>query len=47
LKAYQKKNDRNILAPGTSVAAKQPQQKDKDEVWILAIVISYHADKNK
>ncbi|ORE07924.1 DUF1325-domain-containing protein [Rhizopus microsporus var. microsporus] len=42
-----KKAKTNILAPGTSVAAKQPQQKDKDEVWILAIVISYHADKNK
>ncbi|EIE80314.1 hypothetical protein RO3G_05019 [Rhizopus delemar RA 99-880] len=34
-------------APGTSVAAKQPQQKDKDEEWILAVVINYNSDKNK
>ncbi|KAI8369365.1 SGF29 tudor-like domain-containing protein [Radiomyces spectabilis] len=32
---------------GTSVAARQPKQKDKNEEWILAVVISYHADKNK
>lgn len=37
----------DILAPGTSVAAKQPQQKDKDEEWILAVVINYNSDKNK
>jgi SAGA-associated factor 29 len=29
------------------VAAKQPKQKDKTEEWILAVVISYNADKNK
>ncbi|GAB5589648.1 hypothetical protein Unana1_04548 [Umbelopsis nana] len=32
---------------GASVAAKQPKQKDKTEEWILAVVISYNADKNK
>ncbi|CAO3675417.1 unnamed protein product [Rhizopus stolonifer] len=37
----------DILMPGTSVAAKQPPQKDKDEEWILAVVIYYNIDKNK
>lgn len=36
-----------VLAFGTYVAAKQPKQKDKNEEWILAVVISYHNDKNK
>ncbi|CEP17297.1 hypothetical protein [Parasitella parasitica] len=37
----------HILTHGTSVAAKQPKQKDKNEEWILAVVISYHHDKNR
>ncbi|KAI8638770.1 SGF29 tudor-like domain-containing protein [Parasitella parasitica] len=37
----------HILTHGTSVAAKQPKQKDKNEEWILAVVISYHSDKNR
>lgn len=37
----------NILTHGTSVAAKQPKQKDKNEEWILAVVISYNNDKNR
>ncbi|KAI8988903.1 SGF29 tudor-like domain-containing protein [Pilobolus umbonatus] len=36
-----------VISPGTQVAAKQPKQKDKNEEWIQAIVISYHNDKNK
>lgn len=36
-----------ILSYGRSVAARQPKQKDKNEEWILAVVISYHTDKNK
>ncbi|KAI7902605.1 SGF29 tudor-like domain-containing protein [Cokeromyces recurvatus] len=41
------KTDNRILTNGTSVAAKHPTQKDKNEEWILAIVISYHIDTNK
>ncbi|KAI8365716.1 hypothetical protein BD560DRAFT_156577 [Blakeslea trispora] len=41
------KTSNHILLHGTSVAAKQPTQKDKNEEWILAVVISYHNDKNK
>ncbi|KAI8330857.1 SGF29 tudor-like domain-containing protein [Chlamydoabsidia padenii] len=42
------KSDNNgIYSPGTSVAARQPKQKDKNEEWILAVVLSFHADKNK
>ncbi|KAI9480831.1 MAG: SGF29 tudor-like domain-containing protein [Benjaminiella poitrasii] len=37
----------HILPKGTTVAAKQPKEKDKNEEWILAVVIQYHADKNK
>ncbi|KAG2226615.1 hypothetical protein INT45_005101 [Circinella minor] len=37
----------DIILPGTSVAAKQPKQKDKNEEWILAVVINFQADKNK
>lgn len=36
-----------ILSYGTSVAARQPKQKDKNEEWILAVVLSYHTEKNK
>ncbi|KAI8086446.1 SGF29 tudor-like domain-containing protein [Halteromyces radiatus] len=41
------KGSSDIYSPGTSVAARQPKQKDKNEEWILAIVLSFHADKNK
>ncbi|KAI9363843.1 SGF29 tudor-like domain-containing protein [Pilaira anomala] len=37
----------SILPYGTSVAARQPKQKDKNEEWILAVVLSYHTEKNK
>ncbi|ORZ04012.1 SGF29 tudor-like domain-domain-containing protein [Syncephalastrum racemosum] len=37
----------DTIPPGTSVAAKQPKQKDKDEEWILASVISFNSEKNK
>ncbi|GAA5804263.1 hypothetical protein HPULCUR_009750 [Helicostylum pulchrum] len=37
----------NILPYGTSVAARQPKQKDKNEEWILAVVLGYHTEKNK
>ncbi|KAI7892104.1 SGF29 tudor-like domain-containing protein [Mucor mucedo] len=40
-------NSTGILSHGTSVAARQPKQKDKNEEWILAVVISYHTEKNK
>ncbi|KAI9262045.1 SGF29 tudor-like domain-containing protein [Sporodiniella umbellata] len=43
----QKKPKVDILMPGTSVAARQPPQKDKDEEWILAVVICYNHEKNK
>ncbi|KAI8971915.1 SGF29 tudor-like domain-containing protein [Mycotypha africana] len=36
-----------VLAFGTSVAAKQPKQKDKNEEWILAVVLNYNNEKNK
>ncbi|KAI9307270.1 SGF29 tudor-like domain-containing protein, partial [Cunninghamella echinulata] len=36
-----------ILLPGTSVAARQPKQKEKNEEWILAVVLNFHPDKNK
>ncbi|KAI7903664.1 SGF29 tudor-like domain-containing protein [Cokeromyces recurvatus] len=36
-----------ILPKGTTVAARQPKEKDKNEEWILAVVIQYHTDKNK
>ncbi|CAM0140136.1 hypothetical protein VKS41_005839 [Umbelopsis sp. WA50703] len=42
-----KLNNGGIIPIGTSVAAKQPKQKDKTEEWILAAVISYNSDKNK
>lgn len=42
-----KTNNNGILSPGTSVAARQPKQKDKNEEWILAIVLNYHTEKNK
>ena len=29
------------------MAAKQPKQKDKNEEWILAVVINFQADKNR
>lgn len=40
-------NNNGILSHGTSVAARQPKQKDKNEEWILAVVLQYHSDKNK
>ncbi|KAL1928445.1 hypothetical protein VTP01DRAFT_2801 [Rhizomucor pusillus] len=45
--ASSKRAKNDVIPPGTSVAAKQPKQKDKNEEWILAVVISFHADKNK
>ncbi|KAI9491600.1 SGF29 tudor-like domain-containing protein [Zychaea mexicana] len=42
-----KSKNSDIIPPGTSVAAKQPKQKDKNEEWILAVVINFQADKNK
>ncbi|KAI8990171.1 SGF29 tudor-like domain-containing protein [Pilobolus umbonatus] len=42
-----KTNNNGILTNGTSVAAKQPKEKDKNEEWILATVIQYFPDKNK
>ncbi|KAI8094950.1 SGF29 tudor-like domain-containing protein [Gilbertella persicaria] len=36
----------HLFTKGTTVAARQPS-KDKNEEWILAVVIQYHADKNK
>ncbi|KAI9278516.1 SGF29 tudor-like domain-containing protein [Phascolomyces articulosus] len=42
-----KNNNNDIILPGTSVAAKQPKQKDKNEEWILAVVINFQADKNR
>ncbi|KAG2211315.1 hypothetical protein INT46_009217 [Mucor plumbeus] len=47
ISAKKSKIHHNILAHGTSVAAKQPKQKDKNEEWILAVVISYNNDKNR
>ncbi|KAF1803001.1 SGF29 tudor-like domain-containing protein [Mucor lusitanicus] len=41
------KTHQHILTHGTSVAARQPKQKDKNEEWILAVVISYNHDKNR
>ncbi|KAI9485613.1 MAG: SGF29 tudor-like domain-containing protein [Benjaminiella poitrasii] len=41
------KTDHGILIYGTAVAAKQPTQKDKNEEWILAVIISYNTDTNK
>ncbi|CAO3616391.1 unnamed protein product [Mucor fragilis] len=41
------KTHQHILSHGTSVAARQPKQKDKNEEWILAVVISYNHDKNR
>ncbi|CAO3589813.1 unnamed protein product [Absidia cylindrospora] len=41
------KTNNGIYSPGTSVAARQLKQKDKNEEWILAVVLSFHADKNK
>jgi SAGA-associated factor 29 len=40
-------NNSGILPLGTSVAAKQPKQKDKNEEWILAVVIGYNTERNK
>ncbi|KAI8061229.1 SGF29 tudor-like domain-containing protein [Thamnidium elegans] len=40
-------SNHGILPYGTSVAARQPKQKDKNEEWILAVVLSYHPEKNK
>ncbi|KAI7882050.1 hypothetical protein K492DRAFT_176562 [Lichtheimia hyalospora FSU 10163] len=42
-----KRSKSDIILPGITVAAKQPKQKDKNEEWILAVVISFHPDKNK
>ncbi|KAI8089902.1 SGF29 tudor-like domain-containing protein [Halteromyces radiatus] len=43
-----KKVKTHILPPGTSVAARQPTQKDsRNEEWILATVLQFHPDKNK
>ncbi|SAM01509.1 hypothetical protein [Absidia glauca] len=41
------KSVNRIHSPGTSVAARQLKQKDKNEEWILAVVINFYADKNK
>ncbi|KAI8351217.1 SGF29 tudor-like domain-containing protein [Choanephora cucurbitarum] len=41
-------NSNYVFTKGTTVAARQPsKEKDKSEEWILAVVIQYHADKNK
>ncbi|OBZ86499.1 SAGA-associated factor 29 [Choanephora cucurbitarum] len=41
-------NSSYVFTKGTTVAARQPsKEKDKSEEWILAVVIQYHADKNK
>ncbi|KAI9316031.1 SGF29 tudor-like domain-containing protein [Dichotomocladium elegans] len=40
-----KKSD--VILPGTTVAARQPNKKDKNEEWILAVVISFLSEKNK
>lgn len=40
-------SNNGILSHGTSVAARQPKQKDKNEEWILAVVLNYHTEKNK
>ncbi|KAI8054902.1 SGF29 tudor-like domain-containing protein [Thamnidium elegans] len=37
----------HIITRGTTVAARQPKEKDKNEEWILAVVLQYHPDKNK
>lgn len=37
----------HIITRGTTVAARQPKEKDKNEEWILAVVLQYHSDKNK
>jgi hypothetical protein len=37
----------DILPKGTTVAARQTKEKDKNEEWILAVVLQYHSDKNK
>lgn len=29
------------------MAARQTKEKDKNEEWILAVVLQYHSDKNK
>ncbi|CAO3638216.1 unnamed protein product [Cunninghamella blakesleeana] len=42
-----KTKSNGILLPGTSVAARQPKQKEKNEEWILAVVLNFHQDKNK
>ncbi|KAF7725388.1 hypothetical protein EC973_009656 [Apophysomyces ossiformis] len=41
------KTNHGIIPPKSFVAARQPKQKDKNEEWILARVIDYHADKSK
>ncbi|KAI8336538.1 SGF29 tudor-like domain-containing protein [Chlamydoabsidia padenii] len=41
------KSINGIYSPGTLVAAKQVKQKDKNEEWILAVVLGFHTDKNK
>ncbi|CAO3608610.1 unnamed protein product [Mucor fragilis] len=40
-------NGNHIFVKGTTVAARQPKEKDKSEEWILAVVLQYYADKNK
>ncbi|ORY98969.1 SGF29 tudor-like domain-domain-containing protein [Syncephalastrum racemosum] len=41
------KTSSGTLLPGTSVAARQPNQKGKSEEWILAVVLGFQPDKNK
>ncbi|CAO0800808.1 unnamed protein product [Mucor circinelloides] len=43
----EKANGNHIFVKGTTVAARQPKEKDKSEEWILAVVLQYYADKNK
>ncbi|KAL0074998.1 SGF29 tudor-like domain-containing protein [Phycomyces blakesleeanus] len=42
-----KMSTNGIFPPGTSVAARQMQQKGKAEEWILAVVIAYIPDKGR
>ncbi|KAI8638709.1 SGF29 tudor-like domain-containing protein [Parasitella parasitica] len=43
----EKAGGNHIFVKGTTVAARQPKEKDKSEEWILAVVLQYYADKNK
>ncbi|KAF9980701.1 hypothetical protein BGZ65_004777 [Modicella reniformis] len=47
IRRYSAADSNGIIPDGHQVAARTPKDKDKNELWILAKVLSYSAEKNK